>query len=99
MIQLRSLTAGYNGKSVVENVTLEFDDDALREIAALCAEVNESVENIGARRLHTILEKLLEDISFDASERNGEIITITKQTVRDKVGELAQTADLSKFIL
>ena len=82
-----------------ENVTLEFDDDALREIAALCAEVNESVENIGARRLHTILEKLLEDISFDASERNGEIITITKQTVRDKVGELAQTSDLSKFIL
>lgn len=82
-----------------ENVTLEFEDDALREIAALCAEVNESVENIGARRLHTIMEKLLEDISFDASERSGEIITITKQTVRDKVGGLAQTSDLSKFIL
>ena len=94
-----NLVMQYKGLLKTENVTLEFDDDALREIAALCAEVNESVENIGARRLHTILEKLLEDISFDASERNGEIITITKQTVRDKVGELAQTSDLSKFIL
>lgn len=94
-----NLVMQYKELLKTENVTLEFDDDALREIAALCAEVNESVENIGARRLHTILEKLLEDISFDASERNGEIITITKQTVRDKVGELAQTSDLSKFIL
>lgn len=94
-----NLVMQYKELLKTENVTLEFDDDALREIAALCAEVNESVENIGARRLHTILEKLLEDISFDASERNGKIITITKQTVRDKVGELAQTSDLSKFIL
>lgn len=94
-----NLVMQYKELLKTENVTLEFDDDALREIAALCAEVNESVENIGARRLHTILEKLLEDISFDASERTGEIITITKQTVRDKVGELAQTSDLSKFIL
>ncbi len=94
-----NLVMQYKELLKTENVTLEFDDDALREIAALCAEVNESVENIGARRLHTILEKLLEDISFDASERNGEIITITKQIVRDKVGELAQTSDLSKFIL
>lgn len=94
-----NLVMQYKELLKTENVTLEFDDDALREIAALCAEVNESVENIGARRLHTILEKLLEDISFDASEQNGEIITITKQTVRDKVGELAQTSDLSKFIL
>lgn len=94
-----NLVMQYKELLKTENVTLEFDDDALREIAALCAEVNESVENIGARRLHTILEKLLEDISFDASERNGEIITITKQTVRDKVGELAKTSDLLKFIL
>lgn len=94
-----NLVMQYKELLKTENVTLDFEDDALREIAALCAEVNESVENIGARRLHTILEKLLEDISFDASERNGEIITITKQTVRDKVGELAQTSDLSKFIL
>lgn len=94
-----NLVMQYKELLKTENVTLEFEDDALREIAALCAEVNESVENIGARRLHTIMEKLLEDISFDASERSGEIITITKQTVRDKVGGLAQTSDLSKFIL
>ncbi len=94
-----NLVMQYKELLKTENVTLEFEDDALREIAALCAEINESVENIGARRLHTIMEKLLEDISFDASERSGEIITITKQTVRDKVGELAQTSDLSKFIL
>lgn len=94
-----NLVMQYKELLKTENVTLEFEDDALREIAALCAEVNESVENIGARRLHTIMEKLLEDISFDASERAGEIITITKQTVRDKVGGLAQTSDLSKFIL
>ena len=62
-----NLVMQYKELLKTENVTLEFDDDALREIAALCAEVNESVENIGARRLHTILEKLLEDIRFDAS--------------------------------
>lgn len=82
-----------------ENFTLEFDDDAIREIAALAAEVNENVENIGARRLHTILEKLLEDISFSAAERQGETEVITKEKVLEKVGTLAKTSDLSKFIL
>lgn len=82
-----------------ENFTLEFDDDAIREIAALAAEVNENVENIGARRLHTILEKLLEDISFSAAERQGETEIITKEKVLEKVGTLAKTSDLSKFIL
>ena len=82
-----------------ENFALEFEDDAIREIAALAAEVNESVENIGARRLHTILEKLLEDVSFTAAERQGESETITVQTVREKVGVLAEKSDLSKFIL
>ncbi len=82
-----------------ENFTLEFDDDAIREIAALAAEVNENVENIGARRLHTILEKLLEDISFFAAERQGETEIITKEKVLEKVGTLAKTSDLSKFIL
>ena len=82
-----------------ENFALEFEDDAIREIAALAAEVNESVENIGARRLHTILEKLLEDVSFTAAERQGESETITVQTVHEKVGVLAEKSDLSKFIL
>lgn len=82
-----------------ENFTLEFEDEAIREIAALAAEVNENVENIGARRLHTILEKLLEDISFSAAERQGETEIITKEKVLEKVGTLAKTSDLSKFIL
>ena len=82
-----------------ENFTLEFTDEAVREIAALAAEVNENVENIGARRLHTILEKLLEEVSFTASDRSGQTETITKETVREKVGDLAKSSDLSKFIL
>jgi len=82
-----------------ENFTLEFTNDAIEEIASLAVQINESVEDIGARRLHTILEKLLEDISFSASDKHGQTETITAQTVRDKVGALAQSSDLSKFIL
>ncbi len=82
-----------------ENFNLEFDDEAFKQIAALAQEVNENVENIGARRLHTILEKLLEDISFNATERSGETEIITKEKVLEKVGDLAQATDLSKFIL
>lgn len=94
-----NLIIQYKELMKTENFTLEFEDDAIREIAALAAEINENVENIGARRLHTILEKLLEDISFSAAERQGETQVITKETVREKVGTLAKTADLSKFIL
>ncbi|MDF3033997.1 MAG: ATP-dependent protease [Alphaproteobacteria bacterium] len=82
-----------------ESVTLAFTDDAIQEIATLAAEVNRSVENIGARRLHTILEKLMEDISFKAPEIAGETITITHTEVREKVSDLAHNTDLSKFIL
>ena len=82
-----------------ENFTLEFTNDAIEEIASLAVKINESVEDIGARRLHTILEKLLEDICFSASDKHGQTETITAQTVRDKVGALAQSSDLSKFIL
>ena len=82
-----------------EDVTLEFGEDAIDAIADLAVQVNESVENIGARRLHTILEKVLEEISFSASDRSGESITVDDSYVRDRIGELAQNADLSKFIL
>jgi len=82
-----------------ESVTLEFTDDAIQEIANLAADVNQMVENIGARRLHTILEKLMEDISFSAPEMAGESITITHKEVSEKVSNLAHNADLSKFIL
>lgn len=82
-----------------ENVTLEFKKDAIQTIAELAAKINEEIENIGARRLHTILEKLLEDISFTSPDRAGETFTITKKYVEEKVSALAQDQDLSRFIL
>jgi len=94
-----SLIKQYVALMGVEELTLEFADDAIEEIADLAAEINQGVENIGARRLHTVLEKLLEDISFSASERSGETITIDAKMVRDSLSGLAQNADLSKFIL
>jgi ATP-dependent HslUV protease ATP-binding subunit HslU len=89
----------YTALLATEGVTLDFAPDAIDEIARLAFEVNESVENIGARRLMTVMEKLLEDISFTASDRNGETIAVTAAMVRDNVGGLAADADLSKFIL
>ncbi len=94
-----SLIRQYVGLMAVEEVTLEFTDDAIEELATLAADINATVENIGARRLHTVMEKLLEDISFEASERSGETITIDESVVRKTVSSLAQDADLKKFIL
>ncbi|MBY0431877.1 MAG: HslU--HslV peptidase ATPase subunit, partial [Rhodospirillales bacterium] len=68
-------------------------------IADLAAEINRGVENIGARRLHTVMERLLEDISFHATDQSGTTVVIDAPMVRQKVGELAKNADLSKFIL
>ncbi len=82
-----------------EGVDLDFTEDAVDEIARLAFEVNESVENIGARRLLTVMEKLLDDISYTASDRGGEKITIDANYVLKNVSELAKNADLSKFIL
>ena len=94
-----SLIKQYTALMAVEEVTLEFGDDAIGAIADLAEEINQGVENIGARRLHTVLEKLLEDISFDASEKGGETFSITAQDVHQQVGGLAKDADLRKFIL
>ena len=94
-----SLIKQYIALMAVEEVTLELTDDAIAEIADLAAEINHGVENIGARRLHTVMEKLMEDISFTASERTGDSITIDAEQVREKVGELAKDVDLRKFIL
>ncbi|MFB3135705.1 MAG: ATP-dependent protease ATPase subunit HslU [Rhodospirillales bacterium] len=94
-----SLIKQYIALMAVEEVTLELTDDAIGEIADLAAEINHGVENIGARRLQTVMEKLMEDISFTASERSGESITIDADQVRKKVGELAKDVDLRKFIL
>jgi ATP-dependent HslUV protease ATP-binding subunit HslU len=94
-----SLIKQYKALLKTEDVTLDFTEDAIKEIATLAAEVNRGVENIGARRLHTILERLLEEISFTASDRAGTALTVDAAYVREKVSDLARNADLSKFIL
>jgi len=94
-----SLIKQYTALMNVENVSLTFTDDAIQEIATIAEEINHGVENIGARRLQTVLEKLVEDISFTASERSGDVLTIDADMVRTTVGELARNADLTKFIL
>lgn len=82
-----------------ESVTLNFAEDSIEAIASLAANVNRDVENIGARRLHTIMEKLMEDISFKAPDMSDQSVEINAQDVQGKVGHLAQNVDLSKFIL
>lgn len=94
-----SLIKQYVALMGAEEVTLDFTDDSIDEIAFLSAEVNSRVENIGARRLHTVLERLLEEISFTATDRGGETITIDAAYVREQVEDLAKESDLSKFIL
>ncbi|MDB9705688.1 ATP-dependent protease ATPase subunit HslU [Pelagibacteraceae bacterium] len=82
-----------------ENVNLVFTEDGIDMLAKISAEVNSSVENIGARRLHTIIEKVLDDISFNATDRAGETVTVDKKYVNDNLGNLVKDTDLSKFIL
>jgi ATP-dependent HslUV protease ATP-binding subunit HslU len=94
-----SLIKQYKALMGTEHVTLDFTEDALDELARLAAEVNSSVENIGARRLHTLLEKLLEDISFDASDKANTSVMIDGAYVRDRLSDFAKNIDLSKFIL
>jgi ATP-dependent HslUV protease ATP-binding subunit HslU len=94
-----SLIKQYVALMGAEDVTLVFTDDAIDEIAFLSAEINSRIENIGARRLHTVLERLLEEISFTATDRGGETITIDAAYVREQVQDLAKESDLSKFIL
>jgi ATP-dependent HslUV protease ATP-binding subunit HslU len=94
-----SLILQYRALLATENVTLDFAEEAIDALADLAAEINSSVENIGARRLHTVMEKLLEEISFTATDRGGETIPIDVQMVQERVAELAKNADLSKFIL
>jgi ATP-dependent HslUV protease ATP-binding subunit HslU len=94
-----SLLRQYEALLRTEDVTLDFAEDGIEEIARLAAEVNRSVENIGARRLHTILERLLEEVSFAATDQPGTSLRVDAGYVRAKVGDLARNADLSKFIL
>jgi len=94
-----SLVKQYIALLATEEVTLDFTDDGIDEIARVAAEVNETVENIGARRLHTVMEKLLDDISFEASDTPGNTVVIDAGYVRRQLSDLASSADLSKFIL
>ena len=94
-----SLIKQYKELLKTENVNLEFTNDGIEMLAKISAEVNSSVENIGARRLHTIIEKVLDDISFNATDRAGETITVNQKYVQDNLGNLVKDTDLSKFIL
>jgi len=94
-----SLIKQYKALLETEKVNLEFTKDGIETIAKLATEINSSIENIGARRLHTIIEKVLDEISFTATDRGGETITIDKNYVTKNLGELAKDTDLSKFIL
>lgn len=94
-----SLIRQYTALLATEGVTIEFRDEAIDEISRLAAVVNEQTENIGARRLHTILEKLLEDLSFEASEKTGSKVIIDKKYVNDKLEKVVKDQDLSRYIL
>ncbi len=94
-----NLIIQYEALLGTENFKLVFEQDAIETIAELAEEVNQNVENIGARRLHTILEKLLEEVSFSASDRGGETYTVTADYVKEKISDISKSSDLSKFVL
>jgi ATP-dependent HslUV protease ATP-binding subunit HslU len=94
-----SLLKQYAALLGTESVTLDFRDDAVDALATLASDINDRIENIGARRLHTVLERLLEDISFTATDRGGETFVVDAAYVAEKVAPLAQKGDLSRFIL
>jgi ATP-dependent HslUV protease ATP-binding subunit HslU len=94
-----SLIKQYVALMGTEGLTLDFQDDGIDAIADAAVKVNSTVENIGARRLQTIMERLVEDISFEASEKKGEVIKIDRAYVNDRIGKMAADADLSRFVL
>jgi len=94
-----SLTEQYTALMKTEGVTLEFTEAGVKEIAGVAFSVNERSENIGARRLHTVMERLLEDISYNAPDRAGSAITIDAEFVKNSLGELVEDEDLSRYIL
>src|SRR6185437_610606 len=94
-----SLIKQYEAMLRTEGVTLAFTPDAVGAIAKIAVQVNASVENIGARRLQTVMERVLDEISFTAPDRSGEAITIDADFIERNIGDLARNADLSRFIL
>ncbi len=94
-----SLIKQYKALLKTEKVDLDFTEDGIDTIASIASEVNSTVENIGARRLHTIIERVLDEISFTATDRAGEKITVNSEYIKKNLGELVKDTDLSKFIL
>lgn len=94
-----ALTRQYAALMATENVSVTFTDDGIAALARIAAEVNSSVENIGARRLYTILERVFEELSFSAPDRSGEAVTVDASFVDQNVGQLARSADLSRYVL
>jgi ATP-dependent HslUV protease ATP-binding subunit HslU len=94
-----ALLKQYVALMATENVTLDFRDDATLEIARIAAAVNDRTENIGARRLHTVVERLLDEISFQAPEMRGQTVTIDGAYVKEKLAAIVEDQDLSRYIL
>ena len=94
-----NLVEQYRALLATEKVSVDFTPEAISAIARIAEQVNESVENIGARRLQTVMEKLLEELSFEAEDREGEVVTVDEAYVHDRLSGLAQDTDLSKYIL
>ncbi|ERJ21997.1 HslU--HslV peptidase ATPase subunit [Campylobacter concisus] len=94
-----SLLKQYTALLSTENVELEFDDEAIKEIARIAHAANEKMEDIGARRLHTVIERVIEDISFEASEKSGEKINVTKELVKERLKDVVEDQDLARYIL
>jgi ATP-dependent HslUV protease ATP-binding subunit HslU len=94
-----SLTEQYRALLATEEVTIDFTDDGIAALARIAAEVNDALENIGARRLQTVMEKLVEDISFTAEDRKGETLVIDKAFVDQQLAGIAKNADLSRYVL
>ena len=94
-----SLIKQYVALMDTEGLTIDFTDDAIDAIASIAVSINSSVENIGARRLQTVMERVLDEISFTAADQAGESVTIDADYVEDHIGDLARNTDLSRFIL
>ena len=94
-----SLTKQYTALLGTEEVIVEFTEDGIAALARIAAEVNQSVENIGARRLYTVMERVFEDISFDAPDRGGDTVTVNAAFVEDHLAALAKSTDISRYVL
>jgi ATP-dependent HslUV protease ATP-binding subunit HslU len=94
-----ALTLQYTALMGTEEVTVEFTDDGIAALAKIAADVNQSVENIGARRLYTVMERVFEELSFSAPDRTGEKVTVNSAFVEENLGELVKGSDMSRYVL